>query len=80
VRRLLAACPEKFESRRNRAPVALLAGDPFCLMPNLVDVEAVEEAHGSPGLAVEGEGARWWIGEGFRTFPKTVNGAARIRE
>ncbi len=54
VRRLLAACPDKFEGRRNRALVALVAGDLLCLMPNLVDVVAVEEAHGSPGLVVEG--------------------------
>ncbi len=80
VRRLLAACPDKFEGRRNRALVALLPGDLLCLIPNLVDVVAVEEAHGSPGLVVEGEGARPRIGEGFRTFPKTVNGAARIKE
>ncbi len=55
MRRLLAACPDKFEGHRNRALlVALLAGDLLCLTPNLVDVVAVEEAHGSPGLVVEG--------------------------
>ncbi len=54
VCRLLAACPDKFEGSRNRALVALLAGDLLCLTPNLVDVVAVEEAHGSPGLVVEG--------------------------